>query len=347
MEKIGHFTLSPVPTKILKTVLLGATLTSLASAFEPVIWAGDQVGTLTQSEGNVRLFHHPSKTLQKEQGAPHALFEGEYYLVTNAKPGDKVEKGNIVVTAPEAKARVVFDNGDQYNVGPATAYRVKWNQDTAKATSEIDLKYGKLRGIIEKGGPRSHLQIKTRTAVMGVRGTDFFIASGGKQESTEVSIMRGKVEVTPRGDKEAKPIEINPGFSANIAKSPASEDKTHPLPVSPSVELRKTTQEELVGIQKTSTFTPPTTPPPPQIAVLEKKATVTTLKDIQAANPAMVASLGKRPLESLSADELNRACIQALIKDAPKAPKNRKPYQSEIEDIGDKPYDKYFKELNE
>lgn len=133
--------------------LVFAVLVSIAHAH-----ASPQVATLTQVQGETKLFSHPSKKAPAPQpGVTVALYEGEYYNVKDAEVGDKMERGNILRTAPNGKARVVYDNGDQFNVGPGTAYRVQWSEDSAKATTEVALMYGKFRGIIEKGGPRSKL----------------------------------------------------------------------------------------------------------------------------------------------------------------------------------------------
>ena len=295
--------------------------------------ASDQVGTLTQIEGEVKLFTHPSKSLQKGDGM-HAFYEGEYYLVEEAKLGSRVERGNIVRTAPGAKARVVFENGDQLNVGAATAMRVFWNKDAADASTRMDLAYGKIRGVVEKGGPRSHLQIRTRTATMGVRGTDFFIADGGSDGGTEVSIMRGAVEVTPKPEN-SKPIQVKQGMSADIPAVPAKAAQA-------IVEVHPTTQEELKGILRSSVIEKkPEKKPSPEIAKLETKAIETTLKDIRTYDPAMYAQLESR--KPASTDEINAHVIQSLMREAPKAPENHKPHKSELDHLDQGAYEKYFK----
>lgn len=327
--------------------------------------ASDQVGTITQAEGTVKIFTDPSKTLQKDSQdtAPRALFEGEYYRVRDAKPGDRVEKGNILRTAPASKARVIFDNGDQYNVGPATAYRVTWEKDSDNTRTDVHMMYGKLRGVVAKGGPRSKLFIRTRSATMGVRGTDFFIADDGVNSGTEVSVLRGQVEVKPQAPK-AKPVEVKSGYSAAVPSSSdtpplgapvapvAKKEKSSPSvvtpqPVVPVVELRKTTQEELVGIQKTSQVKKehePASAPPEvtkKLQLLETKAIETTLKDVKAADPKLYAQVKNEKFSS--PEQINAAAVQTLLKEAPKAPVKRKRYQSEFEDVRDDAYEKYFK----
>ena len=83
--------------------------------------ASDQSATLTQVQGDVKIFTNPGKTAQGP--APHALYEGQYYSVRDAAPGEKIDKGNIVRAAPGARARVVYENGDQIRSGQARPTR--------------------------------------------------------------------------------------------------------------------------------------------------------------------------------------------------------------------------------
>lgn len=339
---------------------------SLALQILPAVaLASEQVGTLTQIEGDVKVFSHPGKTIQGP--APHALYEGEYYSVQQAKIGDKVERGNIVRTMPGAKARVVFENGDQYNVGSATAYRVFWEKDAKVAEVKMNLMYGKLRGIVEKGGPRSKLQIRTKSATMGVRGTDFFIAEDAAKGGTEVSILRGEVEVKPAAPK-AQPVQVKTGYSVEVAPPPPapkpiakSEDKAEAKsgeetakkeePSAPVVEFRQTTQEDLVAIQKSSTVRTEIRREVAEqeelakkVQELEAKAVKTTLNDIKQTDPKLYAQIQAKPVQST--EELHQRTVQNLLQTAPKAPAKRKPYKSELEDLEQGAYERYFKKVD-
>jgi hypothetical protein len=280
-------------------------------------------------------------------GNPRAYFEGEYFVVRDAKTGDSVEKGNLVRTSPGAKARVVYPNGDQFNVGSSSSYRVTWDQDTEEGRTQVQLNYGKLRGIIEKGGPRSRLQIRTRTAVMGVRGTDFFITHGGVHlENTEISIIRGEVEVkapTPS----SKQIAVKAGYSAEIEALPHNRKSDL---VRPRIDVRKTNQDELLEIHNASTLNLKSrdlasadTQIRQTVEKLEQKATQTVLKDIKTQDETLYASLQAQKPSSLTSEQMNQAALQNLIKDAPKAPPKRKPNPEELKDAEGGAYEKYFK----
>lgn len=336
----------------------------------PLAQSSDQVGTLTQIQGKVELFTHPSKTLptHSPNTGKRALFEGQYYWVEIAKAGDRVEKGNILRTALDGKARVIFQNGDQYNVGPGTAYKVNWDKDSAQANAQVGLMYGKFRGVVSKDGPRTRLKIRTPSATMGVRGTDFFIAEGGKEGGTEVTILRGAVELKPAtAPKNAKPIEVKQGFSA-VVPPPPPQAKTADVAVGgrekkkvkvanapplPQIELREVTKEDLAGIKsstkvealkKEDLSSASSRDIASQVDQLEAKAVETTLQDIKTHDPKLYAQISVD--KKLTADQANELGVEQMAKTAPSAPSKRKPYKSEIEDLENGAYEKYFKEIN-
>ena len=178
---------------------------------------------------------------------------------------------------------------------------------------------------------------------MGVRGTEFFIAENGRDGETDISIIRGSIEIKPLAT-DSKPVEIKSGFSATIATA-ASQAPT-PDKLAPAIELRKTTQEDLTGIQKSSELKPVSKKElPSEIAskmqVLEKKAVDTTLNDIKTYDPKLYAKLNATNYKT--ADEIHAKTVEVLMETAPKAPPRRKPYKSELENLEQGAYEKYFK----
>ncbi len=300
--------------------------------------SSNQVGTLTQLEGEVKIFSHPGTMIQGPP--PHALFQGEYYSVGDAKLGDRVEEGNIVRTAVGAKAKVVFDNGDQFFVGSGTAYKVQWMHDT---NPKVSLMHGKLRGVIIKGGPRGKLTIRTRAATMGVRGTDFLIGDAEDGEGTQVTILRGEVFLKPHGDK-ANPASIQAGFSGEAPM-------THPKDTKKiEIEVRKVTKEDLIMAHQCAKISPEIKKTKVSEAVIEKIKTLeskcieTTLDDIKKADPELYAELKSKPIQSI--DEINTQSVQKFYKDAPLSNKKRKPFESELKGLDPATYEKYFKTVN-
>lgn len=332
----------------------------------PILEAGaiasDQVGTLTQVRGEVRLFTDPSKSLPRNP--PRALFEGEYYTVRDARIGDRIQWGNVLRTSPGAQAKVVFENGDQFTLGPGSSYRVFWDKDASDGKPRVELSYGQFRGVVAKGGPRSRFNIRTKSATMGVRGTDFFVESEPGSGETQLSVLRGSVEMRPRAADaqtlEKAAIEVKTGFSGEVTsrKSVNTDTKTGTKTDGLRLDVRRTTQEDLVVIQKSTSVArvairdSVASPEPEtlrQVEALEKKAVESTLKDIQAADPKLYAQITENAKASpiSSSDVLNTATLQSIAREAPKAPPvRRKPQRKELEEVAPADYDKYFEMLN-
>ena len=298
------------------------------------VWAADaksgQIGTLTAVEGAVQVFAYPSTKF--DGPSPRVLFENSYYTFLDGKAGQRVDAGYIVRTAPDAKARIVYDNGDQFYLGGGSAYQVAWKTKSAVTETDIKLLYGRLRGVVAKGGPRSHMVIHTRSAVMGVRGTDFVIADPGAGPGpTEVAVLRGQVEVRTNGVKVAAQ-QIPAGQTAEVA------------PAAAEIETHASSQEELVGIRKFSTIQAVVQAvndeTSQKLEVLEKKAVESTLHDIRDYDPKLYAKLQAGGAQTVQ--DLNAQAIESLVREAPKAKPNRKPYKNELEDDRAGNYDKFY-----
>ncbi len=339
--------------KIKNLVLICAILYPILSI------ANEHAGTLTQSEGKVHLFQNPSKKFSDK--AQQVLFEGTYYTIKEAKVGDTVIPGNILRTAPDAKAKVIFENGDQFSVGPGTHYKVEVPANS-KLTPKVALSFGKIRAQISKRGPRNKLKITTKSATMGVRGTDFYIKDS-LVKGTEVSVLRGKVAVKPDQPK-AKEVPIKAGFSAEVPPPPPAPKKEEisatkevkddidkkveaPIDVkTPEIKIKKTSKQDLVAIQKNSVIKKDLTKEKPldqetqkTLEKLEKTAVKTTLQDIKEDDPKLYAEIKDKPMDSTS--DISTQTVQKLFKEAPVDPE--KPFVEDLEDLGDDAYKKYFK----
>ncbi len=293
------------------------------------IASASQVATITRLDGKVQVFTNPSKTLQDKKST--VKFEDAYYQLVDAKIGDKLEKGNILRTFPDSKALVIYDNGDQINVGSGSSYKIEWDgAGEAGKSPKLELKYGSIRAVISKQGPRNGLRLKTRSATMGVRGTDFSVSDNVADGATKLSVIRGEVLIKRIG--EAKETPVKNGKTAEVKAE---------------VQVRPTTKEETVVIHQNSVIpkqalreevlaTPQAVA---QVEVLEKKAVETTLRDIKEHDPKLYASISEQKLNSVQAVE-SQVMKQAFIA-APKGPS--KPGAHELDNLDENAYERYFK----
>lgn len=121
------------------------------------------------------------------------LLRGEVSVLTIGKTSplkadDWVETGAVIKTANKSFVKLVFIDKSQMNIGPNSEMKIEQYSD--KDSGVIDLVKGKIRSQVTKDylkiqdKNKSKLFIKTPNAVMGVRGTDFMIATNGKNTST-------------------------------------------------------------------------------------------------------------------------------------------------------------------
>jgi hypothetical protein len=308
-------------------------------------------GRIVQKSGKVELYINPSKKITGT--GPHVLYEGEYFtVVSDPKLGYKIPNNSIVKTGAKAKAKIIFPDGDQFNVGEATSFRYSWQTSgkTKGDQSTVGVIFGKIRAVVSKDGPRNNMQVKTPSAVMGVRGTDFFISQPGQAKSTSLAVIRGKVEMKSMKPN-SKPVEVPSGFTAEAKAEvkPKFEQKVSEVVESvQTVKLELTSKEELTVIQKESVIKKEEMSEKDlkadksvvkEIAALEKKAVETTLSDIKTYDPKLYEKLKQENIASV--DNINTKVVKKKLEAAPSRP--LKPGWDDLKEIGDDAYERYFK----
>ena len=326
------------------------------------------IARIVKMRGAVELFTHKSK---KGTGPPpHILYDGYYYSLKKAKLGQRVKPGEIIRTGKKSQVRLVFNNGDQYTLGPGTVYQGEANQLEQKKGegSVVNLLYGKFRAVISKQGPRKELVIKTRNAALGVRGTDLFVSKRGLSGRTKLTVIRGIVAAksfTPKEDrpkpeadvvlsKQAVKSEVvSAGFSAYVdslltISKPAQDPSADKSVIDKLVTLFRTDKRELVKIQKASKIKMKIAalrelPPQKrkQIKQLVRKAVKNTLDDIKNSDPALFEKI-KKQKKRITLEALTTKVVHQSFKSAPA--KVDKPSESDLDDERIDAYEKYFEE---
>jgi hypothetical protein len=121
-----------------------------------------------------------------------------------ARAGLAVIVGDTVITGAQSSAKLLVRDQSILDLGPSTELRIEAFEDADSAdrrfSSSID--FGQVRAAVNKKlGRRGHFQMRTKSSVMAVRGTEFVIASqlspasGGTEVRTKVTVMEGQVEV--------------------------------------------------------------------------------------------------------------------------------------------------------
>lgn len=150
--------LPPARRALVVGLLLSASLASAQTATAPV--DAQRVGTFKQIQGDIQL--------GKEAGRPAPA------------PGDALRQGDRVRTGTTGGASIVLKDGTVLSMGPNTTVdlsQFQFDSTTQNGNFLLDVLQGSVRvvtGLMAKVNPE-RFKVRTPTAVVGVRGTDFIV----------------------------------------------------------------------------------------------------------------------------------------------------------------------------
>ncbi len=113
------------------------------------------------------------------------------------KKGSWVNEGFLIKTEPKSFVKFLFIDKSQMNLGPKSEMEI--SKFPRKKAGIITLMKGSLRSKVTKNyldnkdKDKSKLFIKTKTAAMGVRGTDFMVTFNPVNENTALVTFSGAV----------------------------------------------------------------------------------------------------------------------------------------------------------
>ena len=138
-----------------KALLVAAVLSVMAI---PALAA--DVGLIKVSKGNVQIERNGAKVA--------------------APVGASVQASDVIMTGADGLAGITFTDNSLVSVGPNTVFAIdKYRFDSTTHAGEFEgsLKKGRLAAIsgkMVKASPES-MKIRTPSAIMGVRGTEFVV----------------------------------------------------------------------------------------------------------------------------------------------------------------------------
>jgi hypothetical protein len=148
------------------------------------------------------------------------------------KDGDAVPVGADVRTAAGSGCILTWAGGNVVKVGPMTTMSVEQAEKTAGGDekSRVNLKDGSVSAHAKKlSTQKSSFEIKTPTAVAGVRGTD--ILAEIEAGNVTFGVSDGQLEVTV-GDEV---FVVDDGYLVNIGMDGVFEE---PMPIPPAMQQR-------------------------------------------------------------------------------------------------------------
>jgi FecR protein len=295
-----------------------------------------QGAVVTRTEGDAKLMMKKLAGASAPTGATAILFENETYFVRAAKNGDRPGNGDVVTTGKDGKVRLIYRNGDQVTVTPGTAFKFSWDPKTDKGAL-AEIVYGDIRAVIQPEGPRSGMKVKTKSAVMGVRGTDFYVSAWSKDAGSKVAVMRGKVAVAAKAPEPMvvpEPLEKKAIPSGTKAKATIASKPVPPKAVVPPVPEIEPVMVEVTagatGVIKPLKSPSPTTPgskveaPPPAIVVAStsKQELVVIQQDSKVAKAVIDPKAKKPDPEAAKAaaelEKLEAVSVETTLQDVKK-----------------------------
>ena len=125
----------------------------------------------------------------------------------NLKEGDKIVGDALLISKARSFARVHFEDNSTLIISANSKLAI--GQADPRKPKFIQLMKGKIRGIIdpkqnEKKGYKGKWIVKTRSAALGVRGTDFLVSYNEKNHITSNVTFRGKVDLYKRSDSDIR-----------------------------------------------------------------------------------------------------------------------------------------------
>ena len=172
------------------------------------------------------------------------------------KKGDWVKQGTVVKTGEKSFTKILFKDKNSIVVGSNS--EVKIESYKAGKPGLINLLKGQVRSKVNKSrlGKRASIKflIKTDTAVMGVRGTEFQVNYYNKTKRTALVTISGEVLMVkvPKRIKSIKRLKkwLSKKSTVSVKRGQYSMNGTKPVKID-EVQLNKLERYELPGTAKT------------------------------------------------------------------------------------------------
>lgn len=197
----------------------------------------------------------PSMALAEDMNGIFMVVKGDVTVTGKdnkaepAKVGKKVVQGDIISAGKEGRAKIVMADKNVLNISPETQIKIEKYENDGKDKKNVELNvlYGKVRASVEQkyDGEKSKFNIKTPSAVAGVRGTDFLTGYNPATKAMSVITFAGSVAVGAAGPGGAivNPVFVNPGQMTE-AKAGGAPSKPQAMPKEEMQKLNNETKAD-------------------------------------------------------------------------------------------------------
>jgi len=132
------------------------------------------------------------------EGASELIRFGEVFAVAS---GVEIQQGDLIRTKSNASAQLEMDDGSILNAAQSSEllisdYQLAPDQSVERAV--VGLLSGWLRFVTAAIGPKARYEIATRTATIGIRGTEGIVREDS--ETIAFQLIEGQVDVSEAGE---------------------------------------------------------------------------------------------------------------------------------------------------
>jgi hypothetical protein len=133
-------------------------------------------------------------TVKRAKGQAFVVRESKNIAL---KKGDKLNEGEVVQTGKKSFVQIRITDKGFVNVGPESEITISQMADNKPRI--IGILKGQIRATFKDKKTKDHkLLVKTKSASMGVRGTDFHVIYNGKNNITSTISYEGDVELSSK-----------------------------------------------------------------------------------------------------------------------------------------------------
>ncbi len=202
--------------------------------------------------GTIKLVEGPS-WIEMPDGNKEAINEGS-----------ALHERDTVITEKSGRVQVEFKDGNLVQIQNNTAVKIdQYEMAAEKRKAVLELMRGQIRNQVKQkyNGETSSYQIRTKTAVAGVRGTDFVASyKEGEKVETEIRTIEGKVVLASpdysqsleikAGEQAAYVVAANDVFNQDEINEFVARGYMTPVYKMSEAEIRKLERGTLVAGRK-------------------------------------------------------------------------------------------------
>ncbi|MCB0408134.1 MAG: FecR domain-containing protein [Bdellovibrionales bacterium] len=165
--------------------------------------------------------------------------------ISRAKIGQKVFPKDTIITGKDSRAKIVMVDKNVINVSPESNVvfeNYEYEPEKQKKNVLLNVIYGKVRSKVNQkyDGEQAKFQVKTKSAVAGVRGTDFLAGVNPQNNQSQIVTFEGNVSFGQPGPGGTivNPVSVGVGQMAQ-AMAGAPPAPPRPVPQQMLVQMEK------------------------------------------------------------------------------------------------------------